>query len=248
MTLDSALAKSKPAAHLGKPGRDDHFFFWHLGFLVSGSRQWAPMHPIAQEDSKMHQIILISSKDTEKLKQKARKLKRTENLPHHEALDRVAVEAGFQHWHHVCEGAKQFEPTERAFYAGCIIAMDVKDADGFNSENDVFIVDDNAWVLCRDDLLASLANSVDEDDPQGRPCRETLTPEQLEEWLQDDLMNYTFFRLHSETKAPSINDVLQLVKERSFWPPQFIWLTGEFYDTYDIPATDEDGNIVGVRL
>lgn len=196
----------------------------------------------------MHQTQLLSSKDVEQLKQKARKLKRAANLPHHEALERVAVEAGFQHWQQACECAKQFEPTEHAFYAGCIIAMDVKDADGLNSDDGVFIVDENAWDLCRGDLLTSLANSIDEDDPQGRPHRETLTPEQLEEWLQDDLMNYSFFRLRSETKAPSINDVLQLIKERSFWPPQFIWLAGEFYDTYDIPATDQDGNIVGVRL
>lgn len=196
----------------------------------------------------MHQTIFTSSKDAEKLRQKARKLKRAENLPHHEALDRVAVEAGFQHWHHVCESVKQCESTERAFFAGCIIAMDVKDAENFDSEDGVFIVDDSLWTLCRQDLLESLANSVDEDDPQGRTHSETMSPEQLEQWLQDDVMNYIFFRLRSETKAPTITDVLQLVKKRSFWPPQLIWLAGEFYDTYDIPATDGKGNIVGVRL
>lgn len=196
----------------------------------------------------MHQVTPLSSKTVELLKQKARKLKRAENLAHHDALDRVAVEAGFHHWHQVCEGLKQFEPTERAFYSGCIIAMDVKDALSFETEDGMFVEDNNAWTLCRDDLLASLENRPDEDDPHGRPFRETLSPEHLEEWLQDDLMDYVFFRLRSETHASTIDEVLQLVKERSFWPPQLVWIRGEFYDTYDIPATDHEGNVVGVRF
>jgi hypothetical protein len=196
----------------------------------------------------MNQTILLSTKDVEKLKQKARKLKRAEGLPHHEALDRVAVDAGLPNWHHICESAKQFKPTEKAFFAGCVIAMDIKDGFDFDTEDGVFIEDHNAWALCRDDLFDDLANRIDKDDPQERPLKETLSPEKLDDWFHDDLMNYTFFRLHAETSVATIGEVLKLVRDRSFWPPQFIWLRGEFYDTYDVPAMDDQGKITGVRF
>lgn len=196
----------------------------------------------------MQHLHIITSKDVEKLKQLARKLKRDESIPHHEALDQVAINAGLHNWHHVRESAKVFEPTETALRTGCMIAMDVKDAFEFDDSDGTFVEDGNAFALCRHDLFDHLANSIDEEDPEGRPHKEILSFEELSEWANDDLMNYTFFRLRPETRADSIDQVVQLIKERSFWQPEFIWLKGKFYDTYGIPATDSDGNVVGVRF
>ena len=46
---------------------------------------------------------IISSASVERLKQKARKLKREKSIPHTEALDEIAVSAGFNHWHQVVQ-------------------------------------------------------------------------------------------------------------------------------------------------
>ena len=46
---------------------------------------------------------IISSATVERLKQKARKLKREKSIPHTQALDEIAVSAGFNHWHQVVQ-------------------------------------------------------------------------------------------------------------------------------------------------
>ncbi|HBK7822129.1 TPA: plasmid-related protein, partial [Vibrio cholerae] len=46
---------------------------------------------------------IISSATVERLKQKARKLKREKPITHTQALDEVAVSAGFNHWHQVVQ-------------------------------------------------------------------------------------------------------------------------------------------------
>lgn len=47
------------------------------------------------------QHLYISTKDVERLKQKARELKRATNISHHVALDEIAKQHGFNHWHHI---------------------------------------------------------------------------------------------------------------------------------------------------
>lgn len=56
-----------------------------------------------------------------------------------------------------------------------------------------------------------------------------------------------YFRL-TNAKYQTINDVLTLTRQYSFWPPYYIWLKGELYDTRALPAEDVDGNTVGVRF
>ncbi len=65
----------------------------------------------------MRPQILITSSDVEKLKQRARKLKRESGILHREALDQVAKAVRFYHWHHVSDSAKAFEPTEPSISA-----------------------------------------------------------------------------------------------------------------------------------
>ena len=89
----------------------------------------------------MRTKIIISSTDVEKLKQKARKLRKDSGISHHDALDLVAQSAGFNHWHHVSESAKTFKPTEQAYYFGVIIAMDIKDAMDFRDPSGRFVED-----------------------------------------------------------------------------------------------------------
>ena len=89
--------------------------------------------------------ILLTSKDVEHLKQKARKLKQEEGITHTQALDKIAQRAKFNHWHHVCESYKRIEPTETAYRSGVIIAMDIKDADDFYDEENLFVEDEYGY-------------------------------------------------------------------------------------------------------
>ncbi len=57
---------------------------------------------------------IISSATVERLKQKARKLKREKSIPHTQALDEIAVTAGFNHWNQVVQANDVLKPSEVA--------------------------------------------------------------------------------------------------------------------------------------
>ena len=193
----------------------------------------------------MRTQIIISSADVEKLKQKARKLKKDSGTPHHEALDQVAKIAGFNHWHHVSESAKTFKPTEQAYYFGVIIAMDVKDAMDFRDPSGSFVEDPFAFALCADDIYAYIREADDDGDSADD---DQHYAEDRGEWMQDEIMNYVFFRYTGSTVAEQVNDVVAMVRECSFWPPVFIWHKGAFQESPSDEAIDEDGEIVGIRF
>lgn len=193
----------------------------------------------------MRTQIIISSANVEKLKQKARKLKKDNGVPLHEALDQVARATGFNHWHHVSESAKAFKPTEQAYYFGVIIAMDVKDSETFHDSSGTFVEDEFAFSLCADDLYEILCESVDDNDV---PMRDKYSEDELKEWAQDDIMNYVFYRFTGKDIPERAEDVVDMVRPYSFWPPTLIWLRGAIQDSPSNTAIDEDGNIVGVRF
>ena len=187
--------------------------------------------------------ILISSADVDKLKKKARKLKKDSGIAYHEALDQVAQAAGFNHWHHVSKSVKDFKPTEQAYYFGVIIAMDGKDAMDFHDPSGGFVEDPSAFALCAGDIYAYIR---DDEDASGD---ESDYQKDRNEWVQDDMMmDYVFFR-HTGSAVPEhINDIVTMVRKCSFWPPLFIWLKGTFHENPSDLAVDEDGKIVGIRF
>lgn len=193
----------------------------------------------------MRTQIIITSATVEKLKQKARKLKKDQGIPHHEALDQVAKGAGFNHWHHVAESVKAFESTEQAYYFGVVIAMDVKDAMDFRDPSGRFVEDSAAFALCADDIYTYIREAGEDadmlaDDPHYE--------EDKQEWMMDGLMNYVFFRYTGAGIPANINEVVEIVNECSFWPPEFIWYKGTFQECPSNTALDEDGNVVGIRF
>lgn len=193
----------------------------------------------------MKATFIVTSADLEKLKQRARQLKRNSGIPHHQALQDVAKTAGFHHWHHAVESAKVTDVTERAYYAGLLIAMDVKDAQDFRPQ-DLFVEDEQAFLVCADDMrLALRISEVDDDDV---PLFDAYSPEKFEEIFREDMMNYVFFRYAGKTPPRDVADALELVTQCSFWSPQYVWLRGDFINTYETPAEDGRGNIVGVRF
>lgn len=176
----------------------------------------------------MNRPTPITTKVVELLKQKARKLKVENNISHTQALDDVAQEAKFSHWHHVCEQHKLVEPTEKAFFSGLLIALDIKDALDFDKSDGLFVfqADDLAAHFCYDDLLREYSESVDDD---GIPLKDLESIEQMiEEFELDEIQNYGILRYTGDVLPASLDDVLRLVRERSFWPPIYVWFKNLF--------------------
>jgi len=193
----------------------------------------------------MRTQFIISSTDVEHLKQQARKLKKDSGIPHHEALDQIAQKTGFNHWHHVSESAKMFEPTEKAYFFGLIIALDIKDAQDFRDPTGRFVEDELAYSLCADDIYHYIREADEDgdlavDDPHYE--------EDKQDWMMDGLMNFTFFRFTPTQIPASIDEVVTLVRECSFWPPEFIWYKGALNESPSDQALDENGNVVGIRF
>ena len=82
---------SAPAAHLGKPSRDDFINLYPLIPFVGESRQWAPVIRIQKES--VMRYISTSDEVVEHLKKQAKKLQRSGAGKHSELLNRVAKQA-----------------------------------------------------------------------------------------------------------------------------------------------------------
>lgn len=72
----------------------------------------------------MQRIFLVSQKAISRLKQRARRLKREKDIPHHEALEITAKTAGFDNWHQAAEAAEKCKPIEDAYFRGFLLAFD----------------------------------------------------------------------------------------------------------------------------
>lgn len=183
---------------------------------------------------------IVTSKTLSKLKKRARDLKKSAGIPHHEALEQAASNIGLPNWHKVAKAAEVTAQTEKAYLSGLIIAFDAKDAGSFDPA-DTFIEDDQAIEFCEKDLLMSYRQACED---EGEPA----TEEEVEEYRQFELGNHVFFRYVGKASPNTLRNALDIVNAQSFWPPLYVWLNGKFHETYSENATDEDGNIVGVRF
>lgn len=189
----------------------------------------------------MKTIIFTPSKNVEILKQKARTLKKEQGLSHHEALNQIAKQFHYHHWHHVTEMAAITAPSEDAYRNGLLLAFDIKEADSFDDE--LFIQDNLAPLFCEEELWKIYLEMDDEDEEFHE-----LPESEQQEYFRDFMNNLVFYRYEGQNTPLTIEDTLKFVNEYSFWMPSYVWLKGKLYDTYDLPATDSDGNVVGVRL
>lgn len=194
----------------------------------------------------MTYIKIITTKNVELMKQKARKLKHEKSIPHTQALYEVAKAARFNHWHEVVKANAHFKPAEAALTDGCVLAFDVKDGMDIDTSDGTLIEDHLLEILTQDQLFEIYKNFIEEDDEQGRALKDIYSDKELREFFVSEC-DFMYFRL-TNTKYKTINDVLALTRQYSFWPPYYIWLKGELYDTRDLPAQDVDGNTLGVRF
>ncbi len=192
--------------------------------------------------------IFIPAAVVEQLKQNAKKLKKETGIPHHEALERVAQKTGiFQNWHHVTLAAADSLPAEQAYYSGFCIAMDFSKYDSADFSDSPFLEDFRLHSLLEPDYRKWLEESIDPD--EGVKNKDCWSSEELDEFVTEDLSDVVLLRYTGTHVPSSSEEAIALIMPRySFWPPLFIRLRGELIDMYSVPATDDDGGIVGLRL
>jgi hypothetical protein len=189
----------------------------------------------------MTTIIFTPARHVEILKQKARTLKKEQGISHHEALEQIAKQFHYHHWHHVTEMAVITVPSEAAYRNGLLLAFDVKEADSLDDE--VFTEASFGSFLCRDELW-KIYLEMDEEDEAFHELPELEQQVYFEHFMND----LVFFRCDDINTPATIEEALKFINEHSFWMPSYVWFKGKLYDTYGLPATDPDGNVVGVRF
>lgn len=137
----------------------------------------------------MPNTFIITAVAVEKLKQEARKLKRSAGIPHHEALEQVARAANYPNWHVVAQSATTTSLTEKAFLTGLIIALDIKDAGDFDAEPCGFVEDDQAHFLGQDDMREAFLSATNDD---GFLLADRESAEETEALFLEDMANYCF--------------------------------------------------------
>lgn len=193
-------------------------------------------------------------KFVELLKQKARKLKRAEQIPYLSALDKVAQIYGFHHWKHVTKCREETLETEMAIQSGFIVAFASHEQDlmegNSQSPKCPFIEDGIASMLCRDQLFERFANSEDVDgdeNPIGLKLRETTAPEELKELFESEFGDYMYFRYTGSRTIKTLRQALNLVDKYTFWPPRVLWFKGQCHDIFDLAELSQ-GKVAGKRM
>ena len=190
---------------------------------------------------------IVSISTVERLKQKARKLKRERAISHTEALDFVARTIGFDHWHQVTLACEPYRLADEAFSNGCVLAFDQKESLDVDTRDGQLVNDPILDFLAKNKLTEIFGNFVDEDDPLGRRFKDTLSAEELEHEVQD-YFEFEFFRIVPGACEFSLKKVLSYLRDYTFWMPNYIWVKGELIDCFDLPSVDEDEDLVDLRL
>ncbi|MBA3597989.1 MAG: hypothetical protein H0W40_11535 [Methylibium sp.] len=214
-------------------------------------------------------MIHISTTATvaEKLKRRAKTLRKETGTSLAVAQDAVAKQDGYRSWKHltVCAErtrtmlralpllpkllvetlaaeAKRQPPGEQsvlAFRSGLVFAMDVKDADGI-ALGDYVVECDDAWTIAAADIWGVFVHTADETPSHA----ETMEPDELLEAAHEDLMNYRLFRYTGASTPVDLNDAFRLVLRRYFFVPAYVWLKGKFIDMASVPEVRVDGKAI----
>jgi hypothetical protein len=174
---------------------------------------------------------IFSSATFGKWKQEARALKRSSALPHHQALDQIAIAKGFDNWHHVVTEAKLNRLSEAAYRSGLVVAYDIKDAMDNWIPDESFVDDWRVLNFCKDEILAWYRQSDDDTEGEERAAIPT-DPSEYQEEFDEWLTNIHFFRYCGSALPPTPTKALPLLDDRCFFTPMFFWIRGRFIDPW----------------
>ena len=160
----------------------------------------------------MSNVIVIPSAAVEALRKKAKKLRKETGIAHHAALDAVARTGGvFPDWHHLIDAAKATEPSERAFKAGLVVGIDVKEAQDIRRSLSQFVHDDQ--------LLMFVRSAFEKAHP--KPWNEEIAGD----W--NDLGSQLVFLRGVRAVPNTLDETLERCREDFFWPPRYVRLRGK---------------------
>ena len=172
----------------------------------------------------MSDMLVIPSAAVEALRRKAKKLVKEHGVAHHAALDMVArAGSPFPDWHHLIDAAKATEPSERAFKAGLVVGIDVKEAQDVRRSLSQFVHDDQ--------LIMFVRSAFERAHP--KPWSEEVAGD----W--DDLGSLLVFLRGVRAIPNSLDETLELCREDFFWPPRYVRLRGKVLQD---PFSDENEN------
>jgi len=168
-------------------------------------------------------IHIIRAKTVKRLRQEARALKKSQNIPYHEALNLEARKLDFNNWEHLQKSATITAISEEPYRNGFVIAMDVKDAiESPPSKTGRFVQDDQVYSLIYMDFFTQREYKRQED----------LT-EDDRYFLEDLEVNYVYFRYTGQTPK-TIESAFKITEKEFFFSPEYIWLKGKWYDRFGI--------------
>jgi|GEM_PF-507659 len=191
---------------------------------------------------------IITTVEFEKLKQKAKRLKKEKGILHHEALDMVASEFGAmaskRHqkygnvpqtiflWKHIAEAHKQTKMAEDAINDGFVVLIDPKNDPHCDTE--YFAHDMQLECLC-EDMIKELY--LQRTEPEFDGDEEIIpTEESLLEWFEDEFSKFQysqysfgFFRLKKDI-PDSKDEAIEIYFKEFFFAPEFIVFKGKAFD------------------
>lgn len=153
---------------------------------------------------------VISASVLSSLQKKAKATKKSNNIPHHEALDSIARGLGFTNWVHLKKSADITAISEQAFRTGLVWAMDMKDAEP--NSMDGISQDIQVSMLILTDFVKT-RGGVNEEDKY---------------FLEDLLDSNIFYRYEGKTPQ-TIQQARELISEYFFFEASYIWLKGKWY-------------------
>jgi hypothetical protein len=172
-------------------------------------------------------IHVIRARTVNKLRKDASALKKSLNIPHHEALDLTARKSGFNNWEHLQKYAALTSNSEDAFRNGFVIVMDVKDVHESKRKSHFFIEDDYVLSIFYMDFLTQ------------RGLKSDLELDEDQRYFFEDLsINKKFFRYTGQ--LPSyFHEAFKLSEQAFFFRADYVWLRGELYDDVGLINLDQ---------
>lgn len=126
------------------------------------------------------------------------------------------------------------------FGDSCLFVMDDKDSTDLNIEG-------TGIIRCPPPNAVSTLNLLDIFMVENRQ-EEYENPKEYVESFVDYISDLNFFLFKDPSKYNNVEDVLIEVRKHSFWMPLYVIINGKWYDTYGARTSDEDGNIMTLRL
>jgi hypothetical protein len=194
------------------------------------------------------QVSFPNGHSVDQVKRNAKRYSKEQGLPFNKALDLLAREAlGLPdieiHW---AEALKSLEvaaevlaprerslseippenvtvvtDNERAFFTkGIVVALDIKDASEFR-DTGPWVEDDGFGMFLIPTLLSLSAHYGAEEDGYKIPKGSDW------EWALESLHEKCLYRYAGEKKLSSIEEVIEDICKRNFFPPMFVWINGK---------------------